>query len=297
MSASSASSGGPTRARSTGGRRSCPDRPPTSTSAVDRRRHRERRGHRFRDECRVDLGLQRRRRRDGRRRRRRVWRDRPRCPGRRPGRPRHGRGRRRPGRRPRDRAHGRWLPLDDGTAIGADRPGRRRHGAPRPDRARRRDQRHRPGRRRLDDGPLGVLVTDPPASASAATRRPTMPDGRGVAATPALAAASAAAPARSRGRPAGRRTRRRRGGLPGAGAGLASLLGIGVLSVAVTVLRRRQTRALLAAPGRRRGSPRSPAADRHRGRPSRPIGGAPGAVAGTAGPDGAERGVSVGHAR
>ena len=35
--------------------------------------------------------------------------------------------------------------------------------------------------------------------------------------------------------------------LPGAGAGVASVLGIGVASVAVTVLRRRQARRLVAA--------------------------------------------------
>ena len=91
---------------------------------------------------------------------------------------------------------------------------------------------------RLDGEALGVVVTDPaaivlgsdPTAFAVASATPTSPD-----------TIATGAP--------GPRTAELGddlGGLPGAGAGIASLVGISLVSVAVTVLRRRQARRLVA---------------------------------------------------
>ena len=95
---------------------------------------------------------------------------------------------------------------------------------------------------RLDDGALAVTVTDPAAIALGSD-----PTALGVG----LAAPSAASPAdKEMVGVAGPRSAGfgdDLGALPGAGAGLASLVGISLLSLGVTLLRRRQARRLLTA--------------------------------------------------
>ncbi len=149
---------------------------------------------------------------------------------------------------------------------------------------------------RLSDGALGVLVTDPagvtlgsdPTADSAATD----PAASGQPGTPASPGASDGVDALA----AGFGTDA--GSLPGAGAGLASLLGIVLLSVAVTVLRRRHTRQLLAGRVAARIAAFAGVAnpDAARG-PAELADAAPPATDPLAGPGGPERGVSVGHAR
>jgi uncharacterized protein YdeI (BOF family) len=94
----------------------------------------------------------------------------------------------------------------------------------------------------LDEAVLGVVVTDPAAIVLGSD-----PAAMGVAGLPPASPAAKEFAER-----AGDGVRSAGfgddlGGLPGAGAGLASLLGISMVSVAVTLLRRRQARRLLAA--------------------------------------------------
>jgi hypothetical protein len=96
---------------------------------------------------------------------------------------------------------------------------------------------------RLVDGALAVTVTDPAAIVLGSD-----PSALAVA---GLASSSAASPA-DKESAAGARPRSAGfgddfGALPGAGVGLASLVGISLASLAVTLLRRRQARRLLTA--------------------------------------------------
>jgi lamin tail-like protein len=93
---------------------------------------------------------------------------------------------------------------------------------------------------RVDGGQLAVVVDDP-----AAISLGTALDGMAGASPPTTAGASDAAGAHSDLRVAGLGTDAPL--VPGAGAGLIGLVGIGLASLAVTVLRRRQIRQLLAA--------------------------------------------------
>ena len=95
---------------------------------------------------------------------------------------------------------------------------------------------------RLDDDALGVVVTDPAAIVLGSDPVATGPAG--------LPPASPAAKELAQDAGAGVKSAGfgdDLGGLPGAGAGLASLLGISLASVGVTLLRRRKARRLLAA--------------------------------------------------
>jgi hypothetical protein len=95
---------------------------------------------------------------------------------------------------------------------------------------------------RLDDGVLAVVATDPAAIVLGSD-----PDAAGASASPG-------SPASPAGKEMAAATRPRTAGfgddlgvLPGAGAGLASLFGVSLASIAVTLLRRRQARRLLAS--------------------------------------------------
>jgi hypothetical protein len=99
---------------------------------------------------------------------------------------------------------------------------------------------------RLDDGALGVVVTDPAGIA--------LGSDLGVGATPAAATSGAGASSEPDPSPSGSPavdvlSAGAIGGsaLPGAGAGLATLLTVTLISVAVTLIRRRQARRFLAA--------------------------------------------------
>jgi hypothetical protein len=149
---------------------------------------------------------------------------------------------------------------------------------------------------RLSDGALGILVSDP-----AAVSLGSDPTADGAATDPAASGqpGTSASPVVSDGvdvRAAGFGSDA--GSLPGAGAGLVSLIAISVLSVAVAVLRRRHTRQLLASRVAARiaafaGVP-TPATV---GEPAEPADAAPSAVDPVVAADGPERGLSVGHAR
>ena len=96
---------------------------------------------------------------------------------------------------------------------------------------------------RLDDDTLAVLVTDPAAIVLGSD--PTAADVNGHA--PPSAASPAGKEMAGDGRPRSAGLGDDLGALPGAGAGFASLLGISLASLSVTLLRRRQARRLLAA--------------------------------------------------
>jgi hypothetical protein len=110
---------------------------------------------------------------------------------------------------------------------------------------------------RVDDGELAVVVDDPAAIALGSSL-----DGLAVP-QPSVAATDDATAAASDVRVAGFGDAA--DWLPGAGAGLAGLLGISLASVAVTVLRRRQVRRLMASRIAVRlatiGAPRGPGRD------------------------------------
>ena len=96
---------------------------------------------------------------------------------------------------------------------------------------------------RLDDDALAVVVTDPAAITLGSD--PTAPGGNGHA--PPSPASPASKEVAGDGRPRSAGFGDDLGALPGAGAGFASLLGISLASLGVTLLRRRKTRRLLAA--------------------------------------------------
>ncbi len=93
---------------------------------------------------------------------------------------------------------------------------------------------------RLDGGVLGVVVTDPAAIVLGSDPTAVAVTGDTLAGPPTATPPDVAA-ARTAG------LGDDLGVLPGAGAGVASLLGIGLVSAAVTVLRRRQARRLMAS--------------------------------------------------
>ena len=95
---------------------------------------------------------------------------------------------------------------------------------------------------RLDDGILGVVVTDPAAIVLGSD-----PAALGSAASPSAGPSRTGVAEAAGDRPRTAGLGDDLGVLPGAGAGVASLLGISLASVAVTLLRRRQARRLLAA--------------------------------------------------
>ena len=131
---------------------------------------------------------------------------------------------------------------------------------------------------RLDDGALAVVVTDPAAIVLGSD-----PAAAGLAGLPPASPAAKELPDGQGGGLQSAGFGDDLGGLPGVGAGLASLLGISVASVAVTLLRRRHARRLLSA----RVSARLSAIGRGAtsGQPETPDGGSA-----------AERGLSVGRA-
>jgi hypothetical protein len=92
---------------------------------------------------------------------------------------------------------------------------------------------------RLDDGALGVVVTDP-STIVLGSDLAALGDASPPPAAPALDAREAARP-----RTAGLGDDF--GGFPGAGAGMLSLLGISLASLVVTLARRRHARRLLAS--------------------------------------------------
>jgi hypothetical protein len=92
---------------------------------------------------------------------------------------------------------------------------------------------------RVDDGALAVVVTDPAGIVLGSD--PTTLTGAGVAPTAGASATAADAKPRTAGFGDGL------GIVPGAGAGLLSVAGISLASVAVTLLRRRQARRLVAS--------------------------------------------------
>ena len=96
---------------------------------------------------------------------------------------------------------------------------------------------------RLDDGVLAVVVTDPAAIVLGSD--PTAAGINGHA--PLSPASPAGKETAGDGRPRSAGFGDNLGALPGAGAGFASLLGISLASLGVTLLRRRQARRLLAA--------------------------------------------------
>jgi hypothetical protein len=96
---------------------------------------------------------------------------------------------------------------------------------------------------RLDGGPLAVVVTDP-ATISLGSD-PTAPGLGGP--SPASPASPAAKEMAGEVWPRTAGFGDDLGALPGAGAGLASLIGVSLASLGVTLLRRRQARRLLAA--------------------------------------------------
>ena len=96
---------------------------------------------------------------------------------------------------------------------------------------------------RLEDGALAVVVTDPAAIVLGSD--PTAAGVNGHA--PPSPASPAGKEMAGGGRPRSAGFGDDLGALPGAGAGFASLLGISLASLGVTLLRRRQARRLLAA--------------------------------------------------
>ena len=96
---------------------------------------------------------------------------------------------------------------------------------------------------RLDDGALGVVVTDPAAIVLGSDPAAIGVAGLRTGELPPASNEPSGASGGLRSAAFGDDL----GSLPGAGAGLASLLGISLASVAVTLLRRRQARRLLSA--------------------------------------------------
>jgi hypothetical protein len=97
---------------------------------------------------------------------------------------------------------------------------------------------------RLDDETLGVVVTDPATIALGSD-----PNAFGTPSPGPGSGSGSAGPASGSATESGPRTAGLGddlGGFPGAGAGLASLLGVSLASVAVTLIRRRHARRLLA---------------------------------------------------
>ena len=95
---------------------------------------------------------------------------------------------------------------------------------------------------RLDDGTLAVTVTDPAAIVLGSD-----PTALGVTGPAPVSASPAEKELAGAARPRSAGLGDDFGALPGAGAGLASLVGISLASLGVTLLRRRQARRLLTA--------------------------------------------------